>query len=350
MKALAILFLVALLSKAILLYKTINTLPLQELRRRARAGRDGRTQAIYKLASYGPSLSILLWLVAGFSGAGLLILATQASWWLGLVFVLFLNWLVLGRQLAVQPGGWLWQIAGWMATIAAPVLSFLHPALSRVGRFAGSTVTAHHTNVYEKQDLLELLDRQAGQLDNRITKLELKIAKSALDFTDKKVSQVMTPAKEVKWLAADESIGPMLMDELHKTGHIRFPVVKDAAKTLNPAPTKSPDDDRRDQSVGEVVGALYIQDLLKNLEKPGTVADIMVRGVHFIGESHTLHQALDGFLKSKRHLLVVVNNFEEVVGVLTLEDVLEQILGQKITDDFDSYHDLQAVAGHDQKT
>lgn len=317
--------------KAVLLYKTTRALPLNELRRQARTGRDGSAQSIYKLVSFGPSLSVFLWLIAGFSGAALLVLAAQTSWWLALVLVLLLSWLMLGHRFFIQPGGWLWLIAGFIAGPAAAALSYLHPIFAPLGRFARGTRAAHHTKVYEKEDLLELLDLQAGQLDNRINGTELKIAKGALSFADKKVSQVMTPAKKVKWLAASESIGPMLMDELHKTGHIRFPVVKDATKA----------------SERKVVGALYIRDLLHNLEKSGTVHDIMSGGADFIGESHTLHQALDAFLKSKQHLLVVVNNFEEVTGVLTLEDVLEQILGQKIMDDFDSYDDLHAVAGHE---
>ncbi|MBI2589114.1 CBS domain-containing protein [Candidatus Saccharibacteria bacterium] len=331
MKTIGILLLAVVLAKCILLFKVSKTIPLAELRRRARSG-NRHTQALYKLLAFQTSLKIIILVLGTTSAAVLLLLAASISGWLVAVFILVTSWLLLDDKFTIRPGSWLWQASGAIASIILPVVDFLQPALVRVAKLFDQPKI--HSRIYEKEDLLELLERQTSQLDNRITASELKIAKGALGFADKKVGRVMTPAKEVRWLAADESIGPTLMDELHKTGHVHFPVVKDAAKLQDL----------------EVVGALYIKDLLKNLEKSGTVRDIMIGGVHFIGESHTLHQALDAFLKSQQHLLVVVNNFEEVVGVLTLENVLEQILGQKITDDFDNYHDLKAVAGHDSQS
>jgi Mg2+/Co2+ transporter CorC len=53
---------------------------------------------------------------------------------------------------------------------------------------------------------------------------------------------------------------------------------------------------------------------------------------------------LQAFLKTKRHLFIVVNGFEEVIGIVTIEDVIEQIIGQPIMDEFDQYQDLRAVA------
>ena len=58
---------------------------------------------------------------------------------------------------------------------------------------------------------------------------------------------------------------------------------------------------------------------------------------------------MDAFLKTHHHLLVVVNHFEEIVGVLSIEDVLEQIVGQPIVDEFDNYEDLRAVAAKEAK-
>jgi CBS domain containing-hemolysin-like protein len=67
--------------------------------------------------------------------------------------------------------------------------------------------------------------------------------------------------------------------------------------------------------------------------------------VHYINEADDLHAALDAFNKTRAPLLVVVNNFEEVAGVLTLDDVLSLILGRKIESGFYDYHDLKSVAG-----
>jgi CBS domain containing-hemolysin-like protein len=225
----------------------------------------------------------------------------------------------------------LWGVSGYVAQAVLPVVNFLQPVLSRVSNVIGHPKI--HSGVYEREDLLELLTRQKSQIDNRITERELKAARGALTFGDKIVGSIMTPRKSVEWVNKDAPIAPKLMDDLHKTGFIRFPVIIGSSKPADP----------------EVVGTLYINDLLRNLEKPGTIGSIMKHDACFINESHNLGQALDGFLKSGQHLLIVVNNFEETVGVLTLEDVLSQILGEKISDEFDNYQDKRSVAGHQPK-
>jgi CBS domain containing-hemolysin-like protein len=57
-----------------------------------------------------------------------------------------------------------------------------------------------------------------------------------------------------------------------------------------------------------------------------------------------LADALQAILKTRQHLFVVVNRFEEYVGVISIEDILEQIVGSPILDEFDQYDDLRAVA------
>lgn len=331
MKTLGILLLVIVFLKCLLLYKTARALTLSELRRRARASSDRATRSLYKLLSFQTSLQIIILLLGTASGAALLLLLSQISSWLVAVFILAAGWALLDDRFVVMPGSWLWKISSYAAPALVPLVGSLQPVLGRI-----SVVIGHpkiHSGVYEREDLLDLLDRQKSQIDNRISGSELKAARGALTFGDKPVGSVMTPRKAVAWVGRDDLIGPKLMDDLHNTGFTRFPVIAGSSKPTNP----------------EVVGTLYIADLLKNLEKPGRVANIMKHDAHFINESHSLLQALDGFLKSGQHLLIVVNNFEEVVGVLTLEDVLGQILGEKISDEFDRYHDKRAVAGADVK-
>jgi len=329
MKTLAILLLVLVFLKCLLLYKISRALPLHELRRRGRASADKRIGALYKLLSFRASLQIIILLAGAASGTALFLLAAQVSGWLTAALIVVVSWMVLDDRFAVTPGSWLWKITSYTAPVIVPVVDFLQPLLGRIASSVSHPKI--HSGVYEREDLLELLGRQKSQIDNRISETELKAARGALTFGDKTVGSVMTPRKAAAWVSADDPIGPKLMDDLHKTGFTRFPVIAASSKPVNP----------------EAVGTLYLTDLLSNLEKPGMVHDIMKKDAHFINESHTLKQALDGFLKSGQHLLVVVNNFEEVVGVLTLEDVLSQILGEKINDEFDRYHDKRAVAGHE---
>lgn len=341
MKTLAILLLVLIFLKCLLLYKISRVLPLPELRRRARASTDKRTGALYKLLAFQTSLKIIILLLGASSGAVLLLLAAQVSGWLSAAFVLIVSWTVLDDRFSVKPGGWLWKVSSYVAPIVVPAINFLQPVFGRLASRLDHPKI--HSGIYEREDLLDLLDRQKSQIDNRLSDRDLKAARGALIFGGKTVGSVMTPRKAVVWVSHDEPIGPKFMDDLHKTGFTRFPVI---AGSVSPAKISTKFQAGK-PSNPEVVGTLYLADLFKNLEKPGAVGDIMKRDAHFINESHSLEQALDGFLKSGQHLLVVVNNFEEIVGVLTLEDVLGQILGEKISDEFDRYHDKRAVAGHE---
>lgn len=331
MKTLGILLLVLIFLKCLILYKTNKALPLKELRRRARKNTNKQAQSLYKLLTFQTSLQVFILLVGAASGAALFLLIAQISSWFAAGFILAVSWIVLDDRFTVTPGSWLWKVFSYIAPVLVPVVNFLQPLFSRIADLIGRHTA--HSGIYEREDLLDLLDRQKNQIDNGISSEELRAARGALTFGDKLVGDVMTPRKDVTWVNQDESIGPKLMDDLHQTGFTRFPVITRDSKPSNP----------------EAIGTMYLTDLLKNLERSGKVADIMKRDAHFINESHDLEQALHGFLQSGQHLLVAVNNFEEVVGVLTLEDVLSQIVGQKINDEFDRYHDKRAVAGHNPK-
>jgi CBS domain containing-hemolysin-like protein len=88
---------------------------------------------------------------------------------------------------------------------------------------------------------------------------------------------------------------------------------------------------------------LYLHDLVAQ-KASGSVRDIMRRKVTYVHEDFTLYQTLQAFIKTKQHLFVVVNSFEEYVGIITIEDVLERVIGKLIVDEFDRYDDLRAVA------
>jgi metal transporter CNNM len=233
----------------------------------------------------------------------------------------------------LRVGGYLWKIASFLAPLAIGILNYLHPILIRFLRKARNLKPVHiHTGLYDKEDLLELLNSQNKQIDNRIPEEDIKIAFGSLTFGDKTVGSVMTPRRELKLVAASDAIGPLLMDELHASGFSRFPVVSAPTKAANP----------------EIIGTLYLRDLIGHEDK-GKVRDIMKPKAYFINEVQTLRQALEAFLKTQHHLLIVVNNFEEITGVVSLEDVVEQIIGDEIVDEFDRYDDLRTVAGLDAK-
>lgn len=302
--------------KCVIVYKVLHSVPLVELKRRARSG-DRRSQALYKISAYGRSLDVLLWLAGTVSAAVLAVWSARTSWWLAAIATALVSWLAVWARFSA--GGWAGAVTAFGASFYAAVLSFLDPAVKPLaGLFSPAGIG--HTGVYEKKDLLELLVAQSRQRDSRVPPEDLKIAYNALNFGDKTVGQVMTPRRAVRFVQSDEPIGPVLVDELHKSGYSCFPVVKEVTKSSAP----------------QILGTLYLSTLI-GYEGSGRVKDLAKEDVNFINEDCTLNQALDAFLKAHHHLLVVVNAFEEMVGVLTMDDVLEQLLGKRIADDADSY-------------
>jgi CBS domain containing-hemolysin-like protein len=232
----------------------------------------------------------------------------------------------------VDTDRWTWAISAKLVPLAAKLTSLMQPLLNAPAKWLKKHQPKAHSKIFEKQDLLDSLQQQNRQADNRLSQPEIDVVSGALSFGDKTVGSGMTPRKSVKLVAASDPIGPHLMDELHASGFSRLPVAKEVGRSATP----------------EIVGTLYIKDLIDHPSK-GRVRDVMKSEVYFVNEEQNLRQALGVFLTTQCHLLVVVNNFEEFVGVLSMEDVMEQILGTKIMDEFEQYSELRAVAAFDSK-
>lgn len=171
-----------------------------------------------------------------------------------------------------------------------------------------------------KAELRHIVERSAAVLahDERLR------LQAGLSFDDHTVEDVMTPISVVDTVNESDGLGPMVLDELHRTGHSRFPVIG--------------------SDIHHVVGMLYLCDIINLKSSKASVREAMEAKVHYIHENQTLEHALNGFLRTHHHLFIVVNDYRETVGVLALEDVLEAMLGKKIVDEFDQYEDLRAVA------
>jgi CBS domain containing-hemolysin-like protein len=178
--------------------------------------------------------------------------------------------------------------------------------------------------VDNRDDLIQTIESVGHSKDSGLSAQQVKLLKSVLEFDEKKVRDIMTPRRMVQVVVKEDQVGPVLMDELHKSGNSRFPVVSEA-KHMN------------------FVGTLYLRDLVGETGSKH-VKELMSPQVFYIHEEESLAHALRAFLNTHHHLFVVVNNFEEFVGVLSIEDVLEEIIGKEIVDEFDQYDNLRAVA------
>ena len=324
MTLISILFLAGLTLLTISLQRTYGALPLKEMKRRARNG-DSIAAALYRAASYGSSLRALLWILVVFVAALFFVTLSGATEsWFAIIAASALLWfgfIWLPAQEATHTGLWL---AGKVAPALEKILQYVHPIFDRIAKFIRRHRPVNlHTGLYDKEDLLGLFERQKVQADNRVDRNTLEVVEHALKFGDKKVVDILIPRRVVKAVSVDDTIGPVLMTDLHKSGHSRFPVYEGKEDSI--------------------VGVLYLRDLVR-AKAGGTVQKVMSKTVCYVHEDQPLTEALQAILKTHQQLFVVVNNFEEYVGIVTIEDIMEQIVGKQIIDEFDQYDDLRAVA------
>lgn len=171
----------------------------------------------------------------------------------------------------------------------------------------------------------EELQHSVALMTSGISADEKRRIAHGLSFGARLVSEVMTPRSMVDTVETKGLLGPLALDELHKTGHSRFPVIEG--------------------DIDHIVGILHIQDLLvATAKKTPTASQAMESKVFYIREDQALQHALNAFIRTRHHLFIVVNEYRETVGVVSLEDVMEALLGQEIIDEFDAHDDLRKVA------
>jgi CBS domain containing-hemolysin-like protein len=155
----------------------------------------------------------------------------------------------------------------------------------------------------------------AGQEEGLIEKGEKAMILSVLDFGDTLAREVMVPRIDIVAIDADTPFDEAL-GEVIKAGHSRIPVYRG--------------------SIDDVVGVLYAKDMLRALaDARRTPISQMIRPVTFTPEAKRVSELLQDLQKSRVHLCIVVDEFGGTAGLVTIEDILEEIVGD-IQDEYDA--------------
>ncbi|XP_034458636.1 metal transporter CNNM4 isoform X2 [Hippoglossus hippoglossus] len=183
--------------------------------------------------------------------------------------------------------------------------------------------------VYNREKLVEML--KVTEPYNDLVKEEMNMIQGALELRTKTVEDVMTPLGNCFMIQADAVLDFNYMSEIMESGYTRIPVY---------------DDER-----SNIVDILYVKDLAfvdpDDCTTLKTITKFYNHPVHFVFHDTKLDAMLEEFKKGKSHLAIVqkVNNegegdpFYEVLGLVTLEDVIEEIIKSEILDESDLYTD-----------
>jgi len=145
------------------------------------------------------------------------------------------------------------------------------------------------------------------------TKEEQKILKGIVTFGNTETVHVMCPRTDVFALSDNENFANIIINII-KEGHSRIPVYH--------------------ENIDEIIGILYTKDLLPHLNKKTFHWKKLLREPFFVPENKKLDDLLKEFQEMKNHLAIVVDEYGGTSGIVTLEDVIEEIVGD-ISDEFD---------------
>ena len=134
-----------------------------------------------------------------------------------------------------------------------------------------------------------------------------------LRIGDMTAGDVMVAAPKIDLLNIDDSI-EVLLEQVIETAHSRFPVFEGERENI--------------------IGILMAKDLIKRIRSPELNLKTLLRPAVFVPETKRLNQLLREFKANRNHLAVVIDEFGQLAGLVTIEDVLEQIVGE-IEDEFD---------------
>jgi gliding motility-associated protein GldE len=145
------------------------------------------------------------------------------------------------------------------------------------------------------------------------SKEEQKILEGIVTFGNTDVSQVMSPRIDLFALEIQESF-KQVIDKIIEKGYSRIPVYQ--------------------ENIDQIVGVLYIKDLLPHIESNNFEWQSLMRKPFFVPENKKLDDLLKDFQTMKNHLAIVVDEYGGTSGLITLEDIIEEIVGD-ISDEFD---------------
>ncbi len=205
--------------------------------------------------------------------------------------------------------------------VLAPVIYFFYILLYPVARF--TTLLSHGilrllgrrveekniTPSFDREDLAALLDA-SGQEAHSEPDNELKLFQNALDFADLRVRDCMVPRVDVEAVDIDDTTIEQLTARFVESKYSRIFVWR--------------------KSIDNIIGYVNSKSLFT---RPERISDVMME-VNFVPETMPLQLVLENFIKHRSNIAVVIDEFGGTAGIISLEDVLEQIFGE-IEDEHD---------------
>ncbi|MBP6445044.1 MAG: HlyC/CorC family transporter [Gemmatimonadales bacterium] len=212
--------------------------------------------------------------------------------------------------------------------VTAPLIGFawvmhgpihvLNGTANRLLRLGGVAPVDGHERLHSS-DEIRMLVEQSGE-GGSLGKEPARLLEGVFEFSEKTAEEVMTPRTEMSALEADCTV-EAAADEVAVAGRSRYPVYT--------------------ESLDEIVGVVLAKDILRAVRQaPGTSLRSIMRAPLFVPGTREVEDVLSDMKRLKTHLAVVLDEYGGTAGLVTMEDLLEEIVGEI----FDEYDPVQAAA------
>ena len=222
------------------------------------------------------------------------------------------------------PNAWAKYTGEWLIVRTLPLLSAVrllcYPIIvvlevfdPFVRRLAGVPIRNAQSYADElEQEILNVVSE--GERHGAVDEEEKEMIESVIELTDKRVEEIMTPRTDMVALPK-EATREEIIETVRTKGHSRIPVY--------------------DETIDTVLGAVYAKDLLRHSDDAPFSLTSMMRDVYFIPESKLVRDLLREFQARKLHLAVVLDEYGGTAGLVTIEDILEELVGE-ILDEYET--------------
>ncbi len=204
-----------------------------------------------------------------------------------------------------------------MILLTYPIAKPLQLLLDRMFHAKGPQLQSRH-------ELGIMISEHLGHEDSELDEDEVEIIRGALQLSEKKVRDVMMPIKDVFWLTPNTLLTDAKIDEIKAAGRSRIPIFN------------------KDRS--QCYGVLLMKELvdIDFDEHTYRVDDLNLHPVRLVGSKTALDTMLRKFIASSTHLFPVEKD-DKIVGIITIEDIIEEIVGQEIEDETDKHRRTRMV-------
>jgi CBS domain containing-hemolysin-like protein len=196
--------------------------------------------------------------------------------------------------------------------ISYPFMVSLNAASNLLLRLAGSEDSGHHDSAHSEDEIRALI--RHAHAKGELTRTEDQLINAVFEFDDQVCRQIMVPRGEVIFLNLEDPFAQNL-DLVKRSSYTRFPLCRD--------------------SLDEVVGVVHIKDLVGVTSDDSCDLTQIARPPHKVPETVPISRLLRHFQSTRQHLAFVVDEHGTTIGIVTLENVLEQIVGA-VQDEFDT--------------